>query len=88
MTRHVIRVITDPTQPEAGPLVSYYNPDADGGRGAVRLTVEPTEAATFDTAAEAAEFYRQTSTVRPTRPDGQPNRPLTAYTVMLDTLEP
>lgn len=39
------------------------------------------EAITFTSYAEAMEFWRQPSTVKPRRPDGKPNRPLTAYTV-------
>lgn len=87
MSRYVIRLITDPTNIDAGPLVAAYNPDAHNGAGELRLTLDPAQALTFPDMTQAIDCYRQTSTVRPVRPDGLPNRPLTAYTVTWDELE-
>lgn len=35
----------------------------------------------FSTAADALAYWSQTDPYRPVRPDGKPNRPLTAYTM-------
>lgn len=39
------------------------------------------EAKTFPSVAEALEYWQQISPTVPVRPDGKPNRPLTAYTM-------
>lgn len=57
--------------------------DARGGLGVATFTATPAEARQFATGAEALDFWKRVSTVRPKRPDGKPNRPLTAYTVEL-----
>lgn len=54
--------------------------DARGGLGAVQFTTNPVEAKRFDDPAAALEYWRRPSRVLPTRPDGRPNRPLTAFT--------
>ena len=38
----------------------------------------------FVSIAEAMEYWRTVSTTVPFRPDGKPNRPLTAYTVEIE----
>lgn len=68
-------------------FVFSFDPDADNGRGNLVLTPSPREALSFPNARAALEFWRQTSTVRPVRDDGKPNRPLTAYTVSIVTAE-
>jgi hypothetical protein len=64
-----------------GRYVSRYDPDAHDGLGQVWTTSNPRKAIQFSDVARAAEFYRQTSTIKPLREDGRPNRPLTAFTV-------
>ena len=59
--------------------VKAYDPDAFNGRGHVEFTPNPKQALMFDTTMAAIDFYRQQSRVKPTRPDGRPNRPLTAW---------
>lgn len=71
---------------EAGSYVAEYDPDAHDGFGYVRGTSNIAEAKPFASAAEALGFYRQTSTVRPLRGDGRPNRPLTAFTVSIENI--
>lgn len=71
---------TDPAD-AVGAYVAEYDPDAHDGWGSVLLDGDPAKAATFDTAKGAFEFWQRTSQVRPVRPDGLPNRPLTAFTV-------
>jgi hypothetical protein len=65
-------------------FVSIYDPDAAGGTGLIESTDDPAEALRFENKADAIMFSRQASTVRPTRLDGKPNRPLTAYTVIIE----
>jgi len=83
---YILRVIDVPgiqTMPgdPRGLFVLDCDVDAHDGRGYADLTDDPTKARRFADAAEAFVFYRRTSTVRPVRPDGKPNRPLTAYTI-------
>lgn len=61
-----------------GVYVKAYNPDAYDTRGFAEFTNNPTEAVLFNTIDKAVEFYRQQVG---TRPDGKPNRPLTAFSV-------
>jgi hypothetical protein len=67
-----------------GPLAQYvfaFNPDGNQGFGHIAITNDPDQALKFPDFIAALNFWRQQSTVRPLRTDGQPNRPLTAYTV-------
>ena len=64
-----------------GQYVAHYNPDAYNGRGYATGTDDIQTAVWFDSQSDALRFWQQTSTIRPTRADGQPNRPLTAFTV-------
>lgn len=72
-----------PTDKDGMWLVSC-DVDANDGRGEVMATPIEHLARTFESAAEALEYWRRPSTVHPTRPDGKPNRPLTAYTVSIE----
>jgi hypothetical protein len=50
----------------------------------LQVTNDPSKARRFSSAAEAMEFYRQVSPNEPARYwDGKPNRPLTAFNVVL-----
>ena len=62
------------------------DPDAEDGRGVVTWTDDLATARKFASPFLAIEFWKQQSTVRPTREDGKPNRPLTAFTVVLEQL--
>lgn len=57
--------------------------DADGGRGFIAMTQKKGEAKRFEDAGLAMEYYRTASKVVPLRPDGKPNRPMTAYHVSI-----
>lgn len=72
----------EPSQHD-GQYVYRFDPDAHGGRGQVWTTPEPSNAAQFDSQEHAVMFYRQVSAAKPKRPDGKPNRPLTAFTVTI-----
>lgn len=63
--------------------IKDYTPDMDAeGRGHLSVTRELDRAKHFANHVEAMEFWRQQSKRNPYRPDGKPNRPLTAYTVV------
>jgi len=63
--------------------LSYYDPTKHGYRGEIRTTPDAKDALAFDTFEDAAECWRQS---HGTRPDGRPNRPLTAYTIEIKPL--
>lgn len=66
---------------KVGSYVVSYDPDAHNGRGYVEGNLDLKKAKRFGSFEEAVEYWRQVSTVKPTRPDGKPNRPLTAFSV-------
>lgn len=70
------------------PVPTYvldFDPNADGGRGNVIMTQKREEAKRFDSTKQAYEFYMTQSTTVPLRPDGRPNRPLTAYNITIQS---
>jgi len=67
--------------------LAWADVEAHDGRGDARLTADLDDALQFPTAEAALAFWRQASTTRPTRPDGKPNRPLTAFSIELVDLE-
>ena len=60
-------------------LVGYE--DAGDHVGLVATTAEISDAKLFANLTEAVEFWKQQSVLCPIRPDGKPNRPLTAFTI-------
>jgi hypothetical protein len=64
-----------------GDYLEWSNPDARHGRGDERWTAHLAKAKRFATFREAMECWKAQSTIRPFRPDGAPNRPMTAYSV-------
>lgn len=67
--------------PHAGQFVETFDHDACDGVGHGTFTADLDKAMAFETFPEAAEFWRKASTIKPTRPDGKPNRPLTCASV-------
>ena len=61
--------------------------DTEDGRGHATLTDRPERALRFPRASDALDFWRQRSRYVPFRPDGKPNRPLTAYHIEIRRLE-
>lgn len=60
--------------------------DPDGGRtvyptGSMTVTEDPAAAKQFDSASAVLQEWQRVSTTVPVRPDGKPNRPLTAFTI-------
>lgn len=71
----------------AGSYVAEFDPDAHDGRGDLVVTRDPQSALLFENEGWAFEYWKTQSTVMPLRPDGKPNKPLTAYTVEFVKLE-
>lgn len=56
-----------------------FDVDANAGRGQIELTNKIEDALKFSGPGEAMLAWKKQSSVVPLRPDGKPNRPLTAY---------
>ena len=56
-----------------------FDVDARDGRGSVSMTYSIDEACTWCSQYEVLLAWNTQSNVRPNRPDGRPNRPLTAF---------
>lgn len=69
-----------------GKYLTVYTPNGFGGNGLIATSVFIREAKLFNDSIEALNCWRQVSKTHPVRPDGKPNRPLTAYTVELVTV--
>jgi hypothetical protein len=62
-------------------FVKAFDFEGAEGRGELHWTADRTEAMRFDGAGAALEFWKTQSVTVPLRPDGKPNRPLTAFTI-------
>ena len=70
-----------------GPYLEWSDPDANRGMGAECWTDDRKKAQRFATVNEALACWKAQSLVRPIRPDGRPNRPLTAYSIETECIE-
>lgn len=71
-----------------GRFVEDYDPAAHDGRGALKTTDDPQRALKFPDVGEAIAFWRAPAPPpHHLRLDGQPNRPLTAFTVEVIELD-
>lgn len=61
-----------------GQYLKSYDLEAYGGQGFCDFTKDPAEAMRFDDLAAFHRAYSSTPRCRSMRPDGKPNRPLTA----------
>jgi hypothetical protein len=68
-------------------FVKSFDVEAYDGRGDLRVTPDLDDAKTFADASEALTFYRQRPKCHLWRTDGKPNRPLTAYTILIEPKE-
>lgn len=69
-------------------LAAYDNTlEDEHGVGTVHATREMDRAMRFHDFKDAWEFWKQGSLTIPRRPDGKPNRPLTAFTVTIENVE-
>lgn len=69
-----------------GKYLETFDVDAFDGRGDATLTEHKSHALQFPDFSAAMAAWRMRSTVRPTRPDGRPNRPLTAWSVEIEAV--
>jgi hypothetical protein len=72
------------TTPETGKFLKEFDVGAHDGRVdrcPIPTTDKIEEALHFENAGEALIFWSTESRVKPRRPDGKPNRPLTAFSV-------
>ena len=67
--------------PHEGLYLEAFDFEADDGLGFGEFTEDIDRAMQFEDVMAAGEFWRTISKTRPVRPDGQPNRPLTALCV-------
>ena len=68
--------------PEAAVVAGAYP------TGEATFTAEVADALRFASRSEAFDFWRQLSKTCPRRPDGQPNRPLTAFSINFEQHPP
>jgi len=61
-----------------------YDPEAHFGQGSATFTKNKLEALKFQSAAEALALWNAQSETQPMRPDGRPNKPLTAFTISIE----
>jgi len=72
----------------AGQYLRAYDPEAHDGQGEARWTADPAKAMVFPSKPAAWALYTAVPTARPTRPDGQPNRPLCAFSISIEPAPP
>ncbi len=77
-------VNTRDVQGMIGKYVETFDPDAHGGRGDLKVTASRNKAKMFSSPGEALRYWKTQSKVQPLRPDGEPNRPLTAWTMSIE----
>lgn len=70
-----------------GPYLQWSDPDAKDGMGDERWTSDLAKAKRFPSFMAAMQCWKAQSTIQPFRPDGAPNRPLTAYSIMPELIE-
>ena len=83
----VIRIIANAAGlpcPDAGRYVRDMDFNAYNGIGHLQTTPQRAKALQFDSIVDAYAYYGRQSKVNPIRPDGKPNRPLTAYTISIE----
>lgn len=74
-------------EPPVGAWLASFDPDGGAdGRGAWEFSIDPGKAMRFVDARTAMRVWRMRSKRRPLRPDGKPNRPLTAVTVLVEPI--
>lgn len=71
-----------------GMYLRAYDAEAHNGRGHIITTPDRANAMRFDDAGHVMRVYRAVPKCHPRREtDGRPNRPLTAYTVEVESIE-
>ena len=67
-----------------GDYLEWSDPNAKFGMGDEGWTANLTKAKRFPSFTAAMECWKAQSTLVPRRPDGRPNRPLTAWSVTIE----
>ncbi len=70
--------------PIAGQYLEWFDFDQGWGRGYGEFTLDLARAKKFSSREEALTFWQTQSRAKPLRPNGKPNRPLTATTVLIE----
>lgn len=73
--------------PHDGQFLVSWNPHTKFGELEVESSYRREDARKFDTASQALEEWRTVSNIQDKRPDGMPNRPLTALTLASEIYE-
>ena len=73
--------------PVHGDYLEWSNPNAKHGRGDDRWTSDLTKAKRFKSFTDAMACWNAQSTLVPLRPDGRPNKPMTAYSVTVEEVK-
>jgi len=73
--------------PVAGHYLKSFDFDAYNGQGYGEFTANIEQAMKFPNRAAAMEFWGRQSTIKPLRPDGLPNKPLTSTTMSIEPYE-
>lgn len=69
-----------------GAYLAEYDVERHDGRGFARWTTDVNEAIKFANIHLAMQAWKKQSMTRPLRPDGKPNRPLSAFSVSIEGL--
>lgn len=70
-----------------GRYLKAFDADLNYCNGHIEVTADKREALRFANGGAALECWKRQSRTHPLRPDGEPNRPLTAYTVTFKAAE-
>ena len=73
--------------PMKGQYVETFDHDAYNGQGYGTFTEDASSAMSFNSFSDAFEFWNMVSTVKPVREDGKPNKPMTAMSVAIKTVD-
>ena len=72
--------------PGDGNYLRSYDPEANSGRGDIKLTRDPALAMQFADAGEVLRLRQAVPKCHPYRSDGMPNRPLSAYSLEIEAV--
>ncbi len=71
-----------------GEYLQAYDPDYANGIGRADWTPDKAQAKRFPDFPAALSEWKRESKVRPLRADGRPNRPLSAFSITFETVDP
>lgn len=86
----VLQLIADALgepSPFEGKYLKKFDPEFDAYDGLIEVTADLSEALRFADFEAGLACWKQQSRTVPLRPDGEPNRPLTAFTVRFVQIE-